>query len=69
MDIKDLVQEVLVEDPITTLPEKTEKRLTVDSDDEDFKTDYRYSRENYYNLMEKGHDALDELLEISFRGN
>ena len=65
MDIKDLVQEVLVEDPITTLPEKTEKRLTVDSDDEDFKTDYRYSRENYYNLMEKGHDALDELLEIA----
>ena len=65
MDIKDLVQEVLVEDPITTLPEKAEKRLTVDSDDEDFKTDYTYSRENYYNLMEKGHDALDELLEIA----
>ena len=47
MDIKDLVQEVLVEDPITTLPEKTEKRLTVDSDDEDFKTDYRYSLFKY----------------------
>ena len=58
MDIKDLVQEVLVEDPITTLPEKTEKRLTVDSDDEDFKTDYRYSRENYYNLMENLHYFL-----------
>ena len=55
MDIKDLVQEVLVEDPITTLPEKTEKRLTVDSDDEDFKTDYRYSRENY----DLGEEILD----------
>jgi len=65
MDVKELVQEVLVDDPVTNIPEKTEKRLTVESDDEDFKTDYRYTRENLYNLMEKGHDALDELLEIA----
>ena len=66
MDINEIVHDVLVDDPIKTLiPKKTENRLTITSDDDDFKTDYSYTRENYYNLMEKGHDALDELLEIA----
>jgi predicted house-cleaning noncanonical NTP pyrophosphatase (MazG superfamily) len=66
MDIKEIVHDVLVDDPIKTLiPKKTENRLTITSDDDDFKTDYSYTRENYYNLMEKGHEALDELLEIA----
>ena len=65
MDIKEIVHDVLVDDPIKTLTKKTENRLTVTSDDDDFKTDYTYTRENYYNLMEKGHEALDELLEIA----
>ena len=64
MDIKEMVENVLVDDPVKTVT-KNENRLEVISNDDDIKTDYNYARENYYNLMEKGYDALDELLEIA----
>ena len=31
----------------------------------DIDTDYRYSRENFYNLIEKGSDAIDGILEVA----
>ena len=65
MEIKSMVEEVLNDDPIKDIVNKKETRLNVVSDDQDINTDYTYARENYYNLMEKGHDALDELLEIA----
>ena len=65
MDIKEMVEDVLVDDPIKAIAKKDENRLEVISNDNDVKTDYNYARENYYNLMEKGHEALDELLEIA----
>lgn len=64
MDIKEMVENVLVDDPVKSIT-KNENRLEVISNDDDIKTDYNYARENYYNLMEKGYDALDELLEIA----
>ena len=64
MDIKEMVENVLVDDPVKTVT-KNENRLEVISNNDDIKTDYNYARENYYNLMEKGYDALDELLEIA----
>ena len=64
MDIKEMVENVLVDDPVKAVT-KNENRLEVISNDDDIKTDYNYARENYYNLMEKGYDALDELLEIA----
>lgn len=60
-----MVEEVLNDDPIKDIVNKKETRLNVISDDQDINTDYTYARENYYNLMEKGHEALDELLEIA----
>ena len=39
-------------------PERIEPRKSNDELD----TDYQYARENYYNVIERGHDALDELL-------
>lgn len=65
MEIKSMVEEVLNDDPIKDIVNKKETRLNVVSDDQDINTDYTYARENYYNLMEKGHEALDELLEIA----
>jgi len=65
MEIKSMVEEVLNDDPIKDIVNKKETRLNVISDDQDINTDYTYARENYYNLMEKGHEALDELLEIA----
>jgi predicted house-cleaning noncanonical NTP pyrophosphatase (MazG superfamily) len=65
MDVKEMVESVLVDDPVKVVAKKDENRLEVISNDDDIKTDYNYARENYYNLMEKGYDALDELLEIA----
>ena len=67
-EIKSMVEATLNDlndDPIKDIVNKKETRLNVISDDQDINTDYTYARENYYNLMEKGHEALDELLEIA----
>ena len=31
---------------------------------EDVENDYKYSRENYYNLIERGQEAIDGILDI-----
>ena len=31
-------------------------------------SDYKYSRENFYNLIERGQDAIDGILEIAKEG-
>ena len=47
-------------------PERIEPRKSNDELD----TDYQYARENYYNVIERGHTALDELLiEAKENGN
>ena len=70
MEIKSMVEEVLNDDPIKDIVNKKETRLNVISDDQDINTDYTYARENYYNVIERGHDALDELLmEAKENGN
>lgn len=47
-------------------PQKVEPRKS----DDELDTDYQYARENYYNVIERGHDALDELLmEAKENGN
>ena len=38
----------------------------VDSDDTD--NDYKYQRENLYNLIERGQDAIDGILELAKEG-
>jgi len=39
-----------------------------DKNKEDIDNDYKYSRENYYNLIERGTDAIDGILEIAKEG-
>jgi len=36
-----------------------------DKDKEDVDNDYKYSRENYYNLIERGQDAIQGILDIA----
>ena len=43
---------------------KTERVVPVVTDD-DSDSDFQYARENLYNLIERGQDGLDELLEIA----
>ena len=38
------------------------------SDEEDIENDYKYQRENFYNLVEKGSVAIDGILELAKEG-
>ena len=35
------------------------------TDEEDIENDYKYQRENFYNLVEKGSSAIDGILELA----
>ena len=39
-----------------------------DKNKEDVDNDYKYSRENYYNLIERGQDAIQGILDIAREG-
>ena len=55
-----LKEEVLYPKPLAKIPRIVE--------DEDVDSDYKYSRENFYNLIERGQDAIDGILEIAKEG-
>ena len=47
----------------------TPKIITpVDSNEDDIENDYKYQRENLYNLIERGQDAIDGILELAKEG-
>ena len=55
---KDIVKDVLHPyEPKTVIPRPNEA--------EDMDSDYKYSRENFYNLIERGQDAIDGILEVA----
>ena len=55
---KNLKEEIL--DPKPLIPRPTEG--------EDMDSDYKYSRENFYNLIERGQLAIDGILDIAKEG-
>jgi hypothetical protein len=58
---KDVVKDVLHPyEPKAIIPRPNEP--------EDMDSDYKYSRENFYNLIERGQDAIDGILEIAKEG-
>ena len=65
MNVDDHLDEVLgiVEKPKKEVV-KTGRFVPVISAD-DSETDFQYARENLYNLIERGQDGLDEMLEIA----
>jgi hypothetical protein len=58
------VEKALAEASVTT-PRKISK-LAITEDDID--NDYKYQRENLYNLIERGQDAIDGILELAKEG-
>ena len=65
---KDILDEILdIEESTAELVEKKPDTLTVKWDDtlDDVDTDYKYQRENFYNLIERGQDAIDGILEVA----
>ncbi len=65
MNIDDHLDEVLgiVEKPKKEVV-KAERIVPVITND-DSETDFQYVRENLYNLIERGQDGLEEMLEIT----
>ena len=46
-------------------PEPSPARVLPKTDGKDDDIDYNYARENYYNLIERNQDAVEEMLEIA----
>jgi len=73
MSIDDKINEALgistQEKPVTKQVVKKEFTPPVprmeDKNKEDIDNDYKYSRENYYNLIERGQDAIQGILDIA----
>ena len=64
----DKINEVL---EIADLPEKvikTTPKVPRPKENEDVDSDYKYSRENLYNLVERGQDAIDGILDLAREG-
>ena len=64
---KDILDEILdVEESTTELVEKKPNTLIKrDNTLEDVDTDYKYQRENFYNLIERGQSAIDGILDVA----
>ena len=65
---KDILDEILdVEESTAELVEKKPDTLAVKRDNtlDDVDTDYKYQRENFYNLIERGQDAIDGILDVA----
>ena len=54
-ELLDIETDIKQKTEIVKLPERGEN----------IETDYRYARENLYNLVERGQDAIDGILELS----
>ena len=46
-------------------PEPSPTRILPKTEGKDDDIDYKYARENYYNLIERNQDAVEEMLEIA----
>ena len=55
----DPVNKAIAENKITV------PKTVVKSDEDDIDNDYKYQRENFYNLVERGQDAIEGILELA----
>ena len=53
----------ILEIPSGSIIKKPPERKVVKSNANDLNNDYKYVRENIYNIIERGHDAIEDLLQ------
>jgi hypothetical protein len=53
----------ILEIPASSIIKKPPERKMVESNVNDLDTDYKYARENIYNIIERGQDAIEDLLQ------
>ena len=59
LGVIDPVNRAIAENKITV------PKTVVKSDEDDIDNDYKYQRENFYNLVERGQDAIEGILELA----
>ena len=66
MSVDEKINEALgiVSDIETSMPEDN-KVIPRPSGDDEKEIDYKYSRENFYNLIERGQDAIDGIITLA----
>ena len=55
-------------DPVETAIQQNNivvPKKVIKSNEDDIENDYKYQRENFYNLVERGQDAIEGILEIA----
>ena len=58
-------------DPVETAIQQNNivvPKKVVKSNEDDIENDYKYQRENFYGLVERGQDAIDGILELAKEG-
>jgi len=60
---QNIVEEII--DPKPLIPRPKGALIEATSRDADIDTDYQYSRENFYSLIERGQDAITGILELA----
>jgi len=68
MTVDDRIDEILEITSLVPTPEmapEPSSRILPKTDGKDDDIDYNYARENYYNLIERNQDAVEEMLEIA----
>ena len=69
IDADNIIDKALgVIDPVEEeLKKATTKKVALkpSSNEDDIDNDYKYQRENFYNLVERGQDAIEGILEIA----
>ena len=62
---KDIIDEALGAVELAKVETPERKVIPRPQDNDDIENDYKYQRENFYNLVERGTDAIDGILEIA----
>ena len=60
---KNIKEQIL--DPKPIIPRPQQAVVPAEERTEDIDSDYKYSRENFYNLIERGQDAITGILELA----
>ena len=64
-ETKDIIDEALGAVELAKSEPKERKVIPRPQENDDIENDYKYQRENFYNLVERGTDAIDGILEIA----
>ena len=62
---KDIIDDALGAVELAKSEPKERKVIPRPQENDDIENDYKYQRENFYNLVERGTDAIDGILEIA----